>query len=293
MAEDARHPEAWTIQRLLDWTQSHFAKHGIDSARLDAELLLASALGVDRVYLYTHFDKPLDPEERGPFREYVRRRGAREPVSQILGRREFYGRAFRVTADVLTPRPETEHLVDAVLEWSKGQPVSRVLDLCTGSGAIAVSIAAEMPETQVVATDISEPALAVARSNVEALGVGAKVDLRLGSLFEPVAGERFAIVVCNPPYVAAGERDALPPEVREHEPDVALFGGPDGLEVIRPLCSQALAHLRPGGLLALEIGWRQGETVQKLLAEAGFQTIELRPDLQGHPRVVLASNHAE
>ncbi len=287
-------PEVWTIQRVLAWTQGHFGERGIEQPRLDAEVLLADTLGVDRLYLYTHFDQPLTPDERQRFREVVKRRAAREPVAHIRGRKEFYGREFVVSPAVLTPRPETEHLVDAVREWVSAGALAapRLCDVGTGSGAIAVTLACELGDAQLVATDLSAAALAVARQNAAALAVAdritfVEVDL-LGAL--PVELPPFEALVANLPYIDPGERDGLPPEVRDAEPALALFAGDGGLALIARLVAVAPAHLRAGGLLALELDPRQATRVTALLEAAGCWTpAERRRDLAGHDRVVLTT----
>ena len=282
--------ELWTIQRILAWTQTYFAEKGVASPRLDAEVLLADTLGVNRIYLYTHFDKPLEPGERERFRERIKRRAAREPVAYILGRREFYGRDFRVTPAVLVPRPETEHLVDAVVDWVRAAALqrARILDLGTGSGAIAVTLACELAEARLTAVDTSAAALAVARGNAEAHGVAERVELCEGDLYAPVAGRRFDVVAANPPYVAAAVLDSLEPEVR-CEPRQALDGGEGGLAVLSRLVAAAAEHLERPGLLAIEIGFDQLAAVSDLVAQAScFAPVRHLRDLQGHARVVLA-----
>ena len=273
---------------MLQWTQGFFADKGIDTPRLDAELLLAHALGVQRIVLYTSFDKPLRPEERQVFREYVKRRAQREPVAYILGEREFYGRSLRVAPGVLIPRPETEHLVDRALSWLREQELKapEILDIGTGTGAIAVSLAAEVPEARLVATDISETALSFARANAEQHGVSDRTELIRGANFEPVAQRRFHLIVSNPPYVETHTQAELQAEVAVHEPAEALFAGADGLDVLRVVSREAPAHLYPGGLLAMEVGAGQAADVCEMLQRAGFTSVHTESDLQGHARVV-------
>ena len=281
--------EVWTIGRILTWTTSHFAEKRIDAPRLDAELLLAAVLEKNRVYLYTHYDQPLTPAERDAYRAFVVRRAKHEPVAYILGEREFYGRPFLVTRDVLIPRPETEHLIDAVREWGEAHAPAKVADIGTGSGIIAVSLAAQFPAAEVVAVDISEAALAVARQNAERHGVAARVSFVLGDLLGPLAGRgSFDVIAANPPYVAARDRAALMADVRDHEPAVALFGGEDGMTVLTRLCREAPALLARPGLLALEMGAGQWPAVRALLEESGvFARVRAVADLAGHPRVAL------
>ncbi len=277
--------EAWTPLRLLAWTQEFFAKKGIDAPRLTAELLLAQALRCDRVRLYLDFDKPVAEAELAGYRALVRRRAEGEPTAYLLGAREFYGRRFRVDPRVLVPRPETELVLEAALAALPAGGAA--LDLCTGSGAIGVTLALERAGARVVATDLSADALAVAAENAAALG--AAVDLRQGDLYSPVAeGERFDVVVSNPPYVPTGELAGLAAEVRR-EPRGALDGGPDGLSLLRPIIAGAPTRLRRGGALVLEMHETHLEALPRLCLAAGFARAEARRDLAGLPRLVVAT----
>ncbi len=282
-------PRTWTVLELLRWTTEYFERHGIEGARLDAEVLLAHALESDRLRLYIDYEKPVLPDERERFRALVGRRAReRVPVSLLLGEREFWSLSFRVTPDVLTPRPETETLVEAALaKLPDREDRSRILDLGTGSGAIALSIASERPQADVTATDISEAALQIAAENADRLQARKRVRLLAGDLFEPVAGERFDLIVSNPPYVARRDAKTLPPELG-HEPEQALFGGVDGLEVIRRLVAEAGDHLSAGGWLGIELAPEQAEEVERMLAERGFEELERHLDLAKRPRVVGA-----
>jgi release factor glutamine methyltransferase len=284
-----RSPGTWTVLELLRWTTSHFASRGIESARLDAECLLAFALETTRLGLYVDFEKPVTEPERARFRELVRRRGRdRVPVAQLVGRKEFWSLSLRVTADVLAPRPETETLVEAALTRlpDRERPYA-VLDLGTGSGAVALALAHERPRARIAATDISESALQIARQNAEELHLEDRIRWLRGSLFEPVRGERFDLVVSNPPYLARREASALPPELG-HEPEPALFGGEDGTAVLRPLIEEVGEALVPGGWVALEVAPSQSERVAAWLTQAGLAEVETRRDLARHPRVVTA-----
>lgn len=295
-------PRTWTVLELLRWTTEYFQRHGIEGARLDAEVLLAHALDSERLRLYIDYEKPVLPDERERFRELVGRRAReRVPVSLLLGQREFWSLSFRVTPDVLTPRPETETLVEAALaKLPDREDRSRVLDLGTGSGAIALSIASERPQAEVTATDISEAALQIAAENADRLQAegeengraGKRVRLLAGDLFEPVAGERFDLIVSNPPYVARRDAGMLPPELG-HEPELALFGGVDGLEVIRRLVGEAGDHLSAGGWLGIELAPEQAEAVERMLMERGFEEVERHLDLAKRPRVVGARGPAQ
>ncbi len=286
--EPAR-PGRWTVLELLRWTTDYFARAGIETARLDAEVLLAHALESDRLRLYVDYEKPVLQTERDRYRALVQRRAReRVPVSLLIGEREFWSLRFRVTPQVLTPRPETETLVEAALSRipdPKSAP--RILDIGTGSGAIALSLASERPQAEITATDLSEPALQIAAENADRLQVGERIRWLSGDLFEPVASERFDLVVSNPPYVARAGAESLPPELA-HEPEMALFAGEDGLEVIRRLVARAGDHLSAGGWLFVEHSPEQVETIEQELRQAGFEDVERRFDLARRPRVVGA-----
>jgi release factor glutamine methyltransferase len=277
----------WRVLDLLTWTKEHFAAKGIETPRLDAELLLAHALGCDRLRLYVEFEKPVTPEERGAFRALVRRRAEeRVPVAYLTGAREFWSLPLTVTPDVLIPRPDTETLIDAVLaRLPDRQAEISVLDLGTGSGAIALALARELPRARLTASDISTAALAVARKNAEALGLAERVRFLAGDGFAPVAGERFDAIVSNPPYLAEAEAAGLAPELR-HEPALALFAPGDGTALLHRIAAEAGALLRPGGLLALELAPPQAEGVTQSLATAGFGQIVEHRDLAGRVRAL-------
>ncbi len=278
--------ETWTIGRVLGWTSDFFKRREIDSPRLTADLLLGSVLGLDRVALYTDFERPLNKGELGAYHALVERRAAGEPTHYLLGRREFYGRSFRVDPRVLVPRPETELLVETALQrLSDG--TARALDLCTGSGCIGLTLAAERASLHVVVTDASAAALEVARGNAHALGVGDRVELLQGDLFAPVGQQRFALIASNPPYVESDAIAKLSPEV-QREPRAALDGGPDGLSLLRRIVASAGAHLEQGGWLLLEIGDRHGPALLELLSAAGLVDAAIRNDWAGFNRVALA-----
>lgn len=274
---------------MVRWTTEYLSGKGLPEARLDAELLLSGSLGLKRLDLYLQHDRPLRPEELAEFRARLLRRARHEPLQYIAGTADFRSLRLRVDRRVLIPRPETEVLVGAVLAWCAGRPALSAVDVGTGSGAIALSLATEGAFSRVVATDVSPDALEVARENHLTAAPGAPVEFRLGSILHPVEGETFDIVVSNPPYVGEVERDSLAAEVREWEPKSALFAGPTGLDVISQLVRQAPGHLRPGGLLALEIGAGQAAEVAALVRGAGeFAEPTVRPDLAGRDRIVLA-----
>lgn len=279
----------WTVLELLRFTTEHFAKAGIDSPRLDAEVLLAFALGVERLQLYLEFDKPVLAAERAGFRELVRRRaGERVPVAHLTGTKEFWSLPLRVTPQVLVPRPETETLVEAaLLRVPSEEHELRALELGTGSGAVALALLVERKRARVTATDVSPEALELTARNAERLGLADRIRLLEGDLFEPVAGERFDLVVSNPPYLAQGEASALAPELA-HEPEQALFSGPSGLEVLDRLVAAAPEALEPGGWLALETAPDQAERVRKACESRGLVEAAVVRDLGGRPRVVVA-----
>jgi release factor glutamine methyltransferase len=292
-----------------------------ERARADAELLLLHLLGKDKAWLMTHLEEELAANTAARYIELLERRSHGEPIQYITGECEFYGLSFRVTPDVLIPRPETEHLVEKVLALamiargsvtgndfsraenrtkedralaSEGTPsrFQRILDVGTGSGAIAVALARYLPHAEIAAVDVSAAALEVAHANAECNAVSSRIRFLQGDLLSPVANEQFDLIVSNPPYVPEPERATLSVEVRDHEPALALFAGPDGLGIYRLLIPQAFTCLVPGGFVVLEIGYDQSPAITELLVRAGFEQIEFIPDLQGIPRVVCARRPA-
>lgn len=318
---------SWTILRLLDWTRQFFESRGIDEPRLEAELLLAHALGVERIQLYVQHSRVVADPELSAFRDLVRRRAARLPTQYLLGEAHFRHLVLKVTPAVLIPRPETELLVDEALAvlrprrtpaWeyregefvdrrdeaagelvdtgsARGVPEPRVLDLCTGSGCVALAVATECAAARVTATDVSAEALAVARENVERCECGERVTLLEGDLFAalatlPAAERTFDLITANPPYINDADLATLMPEVRDHEPRVALAAGPDGMRLIDRILAEAAPHLAAGGHLLMEIGHDQADRVrQRASADGGVCPLELlafRKDLAGHERIV-------
>jgi len=275
----------WTTIAVLDWTTQRFSEAGIGAARLEAQVLLAYVLGCSRVELYTGFDKPLGEAELARYRGLIKRRLAGESVSYLVGETEFWGLPFHVDPSVLVPRPDTETVIEVVRSArpDRASPC-RMLDLCTGSGAIAVSLAKEYPAAQLVATEISGAAAAIARKNAARNAVADRVDVREGDLFAPVHGERFALIVSNPPYIASAILPTLSPEVRR-EPAIALDGGRDGLAFYDRICAEAREYLLPGGALVVEHGYDQADAVRARFAAAGFTGISLVHDLGKNPRV--------
>ena len=279
---------AWTTLGVLDWTTQCFTEAGIAGSRLEAQILLAHVLGCSRVQLYTGFDKPLGETELASYRGLIKRRLAGEPVSYLVGETEFWGLPFHVEPSVLVPRPDTETVIEVVrtARPDRASPC-RILDLCTGSGVIAVSLAREYPAAAVVATELSPAAAALARRNAARNAVGERVEVRDGDLFAPVAGERFDVIAANPPYIVSSVIPTLAAEVRR-EPVIALDGGRDGLGFYDRISAQARAHLAPGGVLVLEHGYDQADAVRARLAAAGFTGITLVHDLGKNPRVTWA-----
>ena len=276
--------QAWTPLKLLGWTQSFFAGKGVDAPRLTAELLLAHALGCDRVRLYLDFDKPLGDPELARYRELVKRRAGGEPTAYLTGTREFFGHRLAVDPRVLIPRPETEQLAELALEALPHGGAA--LDLGVGSGALAIALVLGRPGARVTAVDLSPEALEVARANAAALG--ATVTFLEGDLYGPVAADqRFDVIVSNPPYLPSGELAGLQREV-QREPRLALDGGADGLDLLRRVVAGAPQRLRAGGVLLLEMHESHLETLPALCRAAGFASAEPRRDLAGLPRLTLA-----
>lgn len=285
----------WRVVDLLDWTVGYFQQHGISNPRLDAEVLLGHLLEKSRLQLYLHFEMPVFQEHLTLFRELIKKRIAHTPVSYLTNHKEFMSLDFYVDERVLIPRPETEQLVETILA-TETRDSQRLLELGTGSGVIATSLAVQQSEWQIVATDISENALAVARMNAETHACAAQIEFLPGDLFEPVeainmnGNTQFDWIVCNPPYIKNTERDTLSPDVRDYEPEVALFAGDDGLDVIRRLVAEAPKYLAPDGKLILEIGATQADAVRTLFnAESAYTTYELFKDYAEKERIVLAS----
>ena len=257
-----------------------------DRARRDAEMLLLHLTGKTRAWMLAHGDEEFGGCTGVRYAGLVERRLAGEPIQHITGEVEFYGLPFRVTRDVLIPRPETEHLVETAIQIVQGSEAARIVDVGTGSGAIAIALAKALPSAQVTAIDLSEAALAIARENAERNGV--KVRFLQGDLLEPVAHEAFSLIVSNPPYVPESERPTLSVEVRDYEPAMAIFAGPDGLDIYRRFISQAFSSLYAYGHILIEIGYGQADAVRVLLEENGFFNVRFVADLQGIPRVVDA-----
>ncbi|MDA8441372.1 MAG: peptide chain release factor N(5)-glutamine methyltransferase [Peptococcaceae bacterium] len=276
-----------TCRAALEWAARYLNDHNVTMPRLDADLLLAAALQTERINLYLEPLRELAEGDWEIFKALVERRGEREPLQYILGKQEFMTLELAVSPDVLIPRADTEVLVEAALNWAASQSGRlNLLDLCTGSGAIAISLAHFLPQADVWAGDVSAAALEVARHNAERCTVN--INFALGDLTDPFAGQKFHLITANPPYIPSREIATLQPEVALREPRLALDGGEDGLDFYRRLAVELPEVLLPGALILLEIGWDQGESVPKLFHVSGYEDIQLLKDLGGRDRVLAA-----
>jgi release factor glutamine methyltransferase len=282
--------DQWTVGRLLSWTAGWLAERGSESPRLDAEVLLAHVRGCQRILLYTAFDEVVAEEPRSRFRELVRRRGAGEPVAYLVGGREFFSLPLAVSPAVLVPRPETEGLVVRVIDLCREAAAPRIVDVGTGSGAIAIAVATHLPRAEIVATDISAAAVEVARANAARLGLAERIRfVERDLLAAPELAGPWDVIVSNPPYVREAEFATLARDVREHEPRGALVAGPRGVEVIERLVAEAVGRLKPGGWLVLEAGPAVAADVERLLAAtSGLEPGPTLKDLARLPRVFQA-----
>lgn len=292
MTKFASRPREWTVRRILDWTTDYLRRGGVDVARFEAETLLAHALGTDRLMLYLHPDRVVDAAERGRFRRLIKRRRGGTPLAYLLGTVEFMDATLQVNESVLIPRPETEELVEWVIEDSRplleGVRGIRALDLGTGSGALAVALAQAWPDAWVLALDISERALRLARENARRNRVHDRVRFVCSDWSTALRG-RFDLLVANPPYIASEAFKGLSPEVRDYEPSAALVGGPRGTREIERIVRDAPRLLQPGGRLYLEIGADQADEVHALIENTGaFLDIVVRRDRGGRDRMIRA-----
>lgn len=286
--------EQWTIQKLLNWITGYLTQKGVDSPRLSGELLLCHVLKLERIQLYTFFDRVVEKPQLETLRELVKRGGEHEPIAYLVGRCEFYSLSLAITRNCLIPRPETELLVERAVHFlRKRSGPQAVLDMCTGSGCIAAAIAKNVPNSQIVATDICDAALSVAAKNIEALKLGERVRLLCGDLFDPVVkgldAAAFDVIVSNPPYVSEAEYETLDKNVKDYEPKKALLAGVDGLDVYRRIIARASEFLKADGALMLEIGYAQGVAVKELLDQVGgFRQVRVEKDLANNDRVITA-----
>jgi release factor glutamine methyltransferase len=289
-------PQPWTVKRLLEWTGPFFTRKGIEPARLSAEQLLAHVLSIPRIKLYTDYERVLEGAQLERFRELVKRAGEDEPIAYLIGSVPFFGMHFNVTRDVLIPRPDTETIVEHVLQIARnrvGLEAPRVLDLCTGSGCIAAAIAKNLKSSSVVATDKSERACAIATANTARLGLTSQVTVLQGDLFAAIDGtvhaQPFHFVVSNPPYIARGKIETLDRSVRDYEPIAALDGGEDGLDFHRRILAEASDRLLPGGYVLLEIAFDQGEAAKAIAQQSPKLTdLKVFRDQNGNDRVLIA-----
>lgn len=282
--------EAWTTRRLLDWIAAAFAERGLDSPRLSAEILVAKVLGTERLRLYMDPDRPAAPDERETLRALVKRALAHEPIQYLTGEGWFFGLPFTCDARALIPRPSTETLVEHLLQHARRSdagPLRKIADVCTGSGCIAVAFAKNLPEAEIIATDLSGEALALAAENAERHGVSDRVRLVEGDLLAALDGETgFDAIVSNPPYIPDHEWDDVAPNVRDHEPTLALRGGPDGLDLVRPLLEGVAALLRSGGWIAVEVAAVHARDAATIASDAGLADVVVLQDHEGLDRVV-------
>ncbi len=287
------HPveEPWTVGRLLTWTANYLKRHGSESPRLDAEVMLAQVLSWQRVQLYTHFGEEVATEPRAEFRELVRRRAEGSPVAYLVGHKEFYSLPFEVTNAVLIPRPDSEFTVVEFLDQTRNLETVRAVDVGTGCGCLAIASVRQHPGARFIAIDSDPAALEVARRNAALLNVADRIDFRQGDLLDPVADlEPFDVILSNPPYIPTCEIEHLERGVRDYEPHAALDGGPDGLAVVARLIEQSPRHLKPGGHLILEIGDNQEKPVRSLIDKQADLTVAATVyDLNKHPRVIRAT----
>ncbi|AQT69886.1 Release factor glutamine methyltransferase [Anaerohalosphaera lusitana] len=285
--------QTWTIKKLLDWMIPFFENKGVDAPRLAAEMLLSNVLGLERIQLYMHYDKPVGPDKLAKLRDLVKRAGEHEPVAYLVGHTEFYSMQIDVSPAVLIPRPETEGLVERAIEFLRERQVPRyVLELCTGSGCIAAAVAKGVEDVKVIATDICDEAMEVAGRNVEKHGLGEKVELCGGDLFEAVEGfadKQFDLIVSNPPYVTEAEYEGLDRNVKEYEPARALVAGEKGLDIYERMMGELATYLKPDGAVMLEIGYQQGDAVRELLEGTGlFSEVRIEKDFARHDRIAVA-----
>lgn len=290
MSTDSVPPtDQWTVRRVLEWTIGHLKKHGSDSPRLDAEVLLAHARGCARIQLYTAYDEVLSDPVRQTMRDLVKRRANAEPVAYLVGTKEFYSLPFEVNSHVLIPRPDTELLVMEGLRIIQSIEQPRVLELGVGSGCISTALAVNNRRAEIVGVEIDSETMAVAQRNLVRHKVADRVELRQGDLFSPVSpGEAFDLLVSNPPYISSEEIPRLDATVRQHEPHRALDGGPDGLDIIRRIAAGAASVLRPGGAILLEFSPEQAEPVRQILANHQFADISILNDLGQTARAIFA-----
>lgn len=284
----------WTVQKLLGWMTEYFTEKGLDSPRLSAEMLLSFVLDLPRIKLYTNFDQPVEQDKLNTLRELVKRAAQKEPVQYLVGSTEFYSLKIELDKSCLIPRPETELLVERAIEYLRqGGGRKRVCDLCTGSGCIAVAVAKNYEQADIIATDVSDSALKWADRNVKNHKLSDRIKLLCGDLFDALIDQlddtKFDLIVSNPPYVTTDEFAGLDEKIKKYEPKNALLAGADGLDIYRRIADQARAYLRKDALLMLETGYSQGQAVMDLLEQTGeFTHIQKEKDLNDNDRIVTA-----
>lgn len=280
--------KVWTTLDVLRWTIDYFKSKGIPSPRVEAEVIIAYALGIKRIDLYLQHDKPLSPEELGRCRHFIKRKIGREPSQYITGQREFWSLDFYVSPDVLIPRPETEVLVETAITYIRENFYKSIIDIGTGSGVIAISLTHEIDNIEIVATDISINAILVAKKNAAKHSLSHRIEFVVSDLFKGISrAKQFDLIVSNPPYVAIDDYEKLEPEIRLYEPPEALIGGEDGLDIVRNLISEGVEHLRSGGTMLIEIGQGQREKVERFVSNLeNIKQIKVVKDYSGIDRVV-------
>lgn len=285
--------ETWTIQKLLNWVTDYLKNKGIDAPRLSAELLLSHVLGLKRIELYTQFNRIVGEDCLSQLHTLVKRAAEHEPIAYLTGKREFYSLEFEITKDCLIPRPETELLVERAIEFLRNRPGQQfICDLCTGCGCVAIAVARNFANCQVVATDISDAALEVAERNITKHGLSGRLTLLKGDLFEPIipglGPAKFDLIVCNPPYVSEPEFEKLAKNVRDFEPKRAIAAGQDGLDIIKRIVVGAGQFLKPAAMLMLEIGNTQGHAVRKMLDDTKyFDSVTIEKDYNKLDRLAI------
>ena len=295
MSAESSTAEPWTVRRILEWTTNYLKQNGSESPRLEAEILLAHSRQTPRIKLYTEFDDVLTEPVRAKMRDLVKRRANREPVAYLVGHREFFSLSFEVAPGVFIPRPDTETLVMETLALAKGMAAPRILELCTGSGCISVSLAVNLPAARITAIELEDIPFAISQKNAEKHKVRDRIDFRQGNLFGPVpTDEPFDFVVSNPPYIADGEIPTLEPEISRHEPRAALAGGTDGLDIIRKLADETPRFLKPGGYLLFELSPEQAEAARQLFLARPkeYEPPTAHNDLTKSPRVIRVQRKA-
>jgi release factor glutamine methyltransferase len=286
--------ENWTIQKLLNWIKQYLTEKGIESARLSAELLLSHVLQMQRIELYTQYNKIVSKEQLNALHELVKRAGNQEPIAYLVGKTEFYSLELVVNNNCMIPRPETELLAQRAIEFLRSRKSQQnVLDLCSGCGCIAVAIAKNFAEANIIATDICDKALSVANQNIEKYNLQDRITLLQGDLFDPLVpgldNPKFDLIVSNPPYVSDAEYQVLEPNVKEYEPKLALYAGVQGLDIYKKIAEEVVNFLNPSAVVILEIGYAQGQAIKVMLENTGlFAQINIEKDLHNNDRIIIA-----